>query len=174
MIPLRAELTTEPGTAEGRRAVRRALRLEVEAISSTDAASTLIRNLSEQGLLIETTSDLAIGETIQVHLPQAGPCDARIVWAAGSLFGCEFLQPVSKAAVSAALLLAPTDRPEADARIELPAPVIGAEQGQWPRYDFDRKAENTAVDIALMVSLALALVMVALFIYALLTFQFAI
>src|SRR5687768_2913926 len=100
MLPLQAEIRTEERPAAKRGAARRILQLEVRASFSHDANRALVRNLSERGLLIETTADLGVGDTIHVELPEAGPCPARVVWTDGFFFGCEFKTPVSKAAVS--------------------------------------------------------------------------
>jgi hypothetical protein len=170
MLPLLAQLTTEARPSDNRDAVRRSLRLEVRA-SSDDASPALIRNLSERGLLIETVAGLAIGETIQVDLPHAGPSEARIVWRDGSFFGCEFLAPVSKAAVSAALLLAPPEHAPETALPDLPA--NSAFGGELERTNLPLEPYSPEVRAALMASLVLALFMVALFIYALLAFPFS-
>lgn len=177
MLPRLAQLTTEARATDNRGAVRRSLRLEVPASSPRDASpenagSALIRNLSERGLLIETAADLAIGETIHVDLPEAGASEARIVWRDGPFFGCEFLRPVSKAAVSAALLLAPIERAPATAIPTLPANSIFGDVQERPEPEFDAYAPGTSP--ALMASLVVALVMALLFIYALLTFPFSI
>jgi hypothetical protein len=173
MLPLLAELTTEPRSADDRAAARRTLRLEVQAASSLATTKALIRNLSERGLLIETTASLVLGETIQVALPEVGSCEARIVWNDGFFFGCEFTTPVSKAAVSAALLLAPIEQPQVSPLPLLPANAIFGDQQERPAYDFDRGPKPGAMDLALMASLMVALLMAVMFIYALLTFQFS-
>jgi hypothetical protein len=173
MLPLLAELTTEPRTADNRGAVRRTLRLEVQALSSLNTAKALIRNLSERGLLIETTASLALGETIQVDLPEAGSCEARIVWNDGPFFGCEFTTPVSKAAVSAALLLAPVEQPPVNLLPDMPAQAVFGESQARHDDDFNQEPRSRAMDITLMASLVFALLMVVIFIYALLTFQFS-
>lgn len=170
-MPLLAQLTTDARATDERGAVRRSLRLEVRA-SPGDATTALIRNLSERGLLIETAADLAIGDTLHVDLPEAGVAEARIVWRDGSFFGCEFLTPVSKAAVSAALLLAPAERAPAT---ELPAlPANSAFGDELERAEPELEPYSPGVDVVLMASLVIALVMAAVFIYALLTFPFSI
>jgi len=57
--------------------------------------------------MIETTAELMEGETILIDLPVAGSAEARIIWNREDYYGCEFLTPVTKAAVSAALLRTP-------------------------------------------------------------------
>lgn len=113
MAPLLAEFRTQASRGEGRGTARRTLRLS--AASPGNAAGVLIHNLSRSGLMIETAADLAVGDAFQVVLPEAGPSTARVVWARDNRFGCEFLKPVSKATVSAALLRSPAGASEATA-----------------------------------------------------------
>lgn len=172
MLPLPARLTIEPKPSDNRGATRRSLRLEVQASSPNNVSSALIRNLSERGLLIETAIDLAVGETIQVALPEAGTCEAQVIWRDRSFAGCEFLRPVPRAAVSAALLLAPVERP-AEARLA-DRPVQPPFADDPAEADYQPEPYSPAVDLMMKVSLAVALLMAALFIYALLTFPFSV
>jgi len=171
MVPLLAQLTTDVGVSDDRGAARRSLSLEVPASSQKDASSALIRNLSERGLLIETAIDLAIGETIRVILPEAGASEARIIWRDGSFFGCKFLTPIPKAAVSAALLLAPVGRAPATTLPDLPENSISGDGRMQP--EFQPQAYSSGIELVLMTSLLVALLMATLFIYALLTFPFS-
>lgn len=109
MVPLVAEIRTEPAISDHRAAVRRTVRLGVPAYSSGDATKALILNLSETGLLIETSIKLAVGETLQIDVPESSESTARVVWTEGLLVGCEFVVPVSKAAVIAAQLQTPIE-----------------------------------------------------------------
>jgi hypothetical protein len=109
MVPLAAEILTEDGIGEGRSAVRRSLRLGVQAYSSGEIAMALIHNMSETSLLLETVVDLAEGEMVQVDIPSANAPAVRVLWREGLLAGCEFVEPVSKAAVSAARLKSAAD-----------------------------------------------------------------
>lgn len=110
-MALLAALKADPQTGSERRAERRTLRLEVRACQSQNERRALIHNLSEGGLLVETAAAIKIGDIIEVNLPESGTSAARVVWITGSFLGCEFTKPVSPAAVSAALLLAPTQAP---------------------------------------------------------------
>jgi hypothetical protein len=58
-------------------------------------------------MLLESAAPLQIGERIDLVIPEAGPAEATIVWTSGHYFGCRFEQPLSTAAVSAALLRSP-------------------------------------------------------------------
>jgi hypothetical protein len=113
-VSLPAEILTI-ATSDPRAAVRRTLRLQVNAELSGDAVEAEIRNLSEKGLLVETTADLVIGEILHLDLPEAGIIEATVVWSRGRLFGCEFKAALSKRIVSAALLRSPDERLGRDA-----------------------------------------------------------
>lgn len=102
--PLQGEILRE--TRSNR---RRTLRLSGRVSSSGDWAQATIANISETGLMFETSVDLVIGEIVSVDLPIVGNCDGKIVWKDGNSFGCEFLSPVSQHTISAALLQTPGD-----------------------------------------------------------------
>lgn len=90
---------------DGRAAPRRALRFEtLGGRESGDAHPVQVHNASSTGLLLESATELAVGEAIDVVLPQAGATTARVVWASGTLYGCRFDEPISAAALSAAQL----------------------------------------------------------------------
>jgi hypothetical protein len=93
---------------ERRGSARRALTLDAETeVARHGAAQVTIHDLSLTGVLIETSTPLASGETFEVDLQQVGKVEASVVWASGEFYGCEFKQPISTAAFSAALLRSP-------------------------------------------------------------------
>ena len=106
---------------------RRSLKLSAVA-SSPSARETqfLIRDISPGGLLIEAEAlTLAIDDEVEVQLPDLGVASARVVWASGPFFGCEFSDPISVGAVSAALLKAtPQSMKEDPAFVEDSASVF--------------------------------------------------
>ena len=110
-MALLAELYHDPRAGEQRGAARRSLRLEVEGSTVVGQSRAIVRNLSETGLLLESETMLAVSEELLVELPQAGAVPAKVVWARKPFFGCEFVRPVSRAAISAALLKSPLDEP---------------------------------------------------------------
>lgn len=63
-----------------------------------------IHDISETGMLIECRHSLAIGETLTIDLPGAETTSAKVVWMSGHLHGCQFLEPISRAVLSAAQL----------------------------------------------------------------------
>lgn len=88
-----------------RRATRRSLPLLVQGRQgSGEAFEVQIYNISETGVLIESSADLEVGDHIQVDLPEAGAIWVTLVWTSGLLFGCQFDAPVSAATLSAAQL----------------------------------------------------------------------
>lgn len=83
------------------------LRLRLETLGETasgGAARVFVHNVSENGMLLESPVELAVGETISIDLPHAGLCAARVIWASEHLFGCHFDAPISQATLSAAQL----------------------------------------------------------------------
>lgn len=167
MMPLLAELRTDARPGDERGAVRRTLRLEVQSSTVTDAASALIHNLSETGLLIETSVKLDVGEIIAVEMPEVGATAARVVRADGAFFGCEFVKRAPKAAVSAALLRAPVDQVGPGASLPLipPNPQLGYEAR---REDFAYVEPSPAQRAAAIIGLIIVSLVVLLFVYALL------
>jgi transcriptional regulator with XRE-family HTH domain len=96
------EASGEVGKA---RALRRMLRLEARGLTEAgEPAPVLVHNISADGLLLECKVSLASGERIDIDLPHAGPTSARVIWASGSFFGCQFDAPISNAAMSATQL----------------------------------------------------------------------
>ncbi len=168
MAQLLAGVWTAPQAFEDDRSVaRRKLRLALPAATAQAATTNvLIRDLSELGFMIETTAKLAVGETFQVHLPEAGPVDACVVWNIDSAYGCRFLSRVSKGTVSAALLLSPVDQ-------SAPADVL-PRANSWLDHDDDIVENRTHRNqTTAMVSLALLSVTVILFMFALFSLPFS-
>ena len=77
------------------------------SVEGSGSALVVIHNLSATGMLIETASDLAIGQRIMVALPEAPDCAATVVWRSEALAGCRFDRPLSHAMLSAAQLRNP-------------------------------------------------------------------
>jgi hypothetical protein len=156
-MALLAELRTEPQPRERRSRPRRTLYLELG--SAGGGPRTVIRNLSETGLLLETAEPLNLGEEISVELPEAGLVQASVVWTRAPFFGCEFLAPVSRGAVSAALLKSPIDEPA----VELTGPADTtwrlAEPDPTPISALSPPAMETAAALMLFAGAAIAFVL---------------
>jgi hypothetical protein len=137
-MPLLAELRTDPGPGDRRRASRRTLRLEISGGEAAAAGRAVVRNVSETGLLLETSEPLQNGDTLSVELPKAGAVVARVIWCRAPYFGCEFAAPVSRGSVSAALLISPLDEGDAalatpiDTMWRLPEPLMPARRAPSP------------------------------------------
>ncbi len=97
------------------RSVRRQLRLQLHGTQAGGAdVKVSVHNISATGLLLEGDAVLAVGDGIDIVLPHAGATRAKVIWASGTLYGCQFEAPISSATLSAAQLRAVvgTDRGE--------------------------------------------------------------
>lgn len=117
-----------------RSAPRRQLSLGAVLPDTGDEA--VIHDLSTTGILIQTEADLATFEQLQLDLPEAGPIVATVIWSSGHYFGCEFHQPLSQAAVSAALLRSPFTRPAPETASAVIENEDGAPEIADDRYPF--------------------------------------
>ncbi|MFL6735621.1 MAG: PilZ domain-containing protein [Sphingomonas sp.] len=109
MTAVRALLDAK--TSVRRTARRRKLRLQAQRSAASGAANVLILNVSTTGLLLAAGADLTEGETFELDIPEAAGVPALVKWTSGQLFGCQFKEPISSAAVSALLLRAPYEPP---------------------------------------------------------------
>jgi transcriptional regulator with XRE-family HTH domain len=104
-VPIAAHFEKTPTNKGKPRAARRTLLLETEgARAAGDAAAVLIHNVSASGLLIETQTELAADERIDIDLPLAGPTAARVVWSDGGFHGCQFEEHLPSQVLSAVQL----------------------------------------------------------------------
>ncbi len=91
--------------ANARHAARRRLQLEFcGATSDKRLTGAVIQNLSQTGLLMQTTARLDVGEMLDVDIPEVGLVSAAVIWMSGDLFGCQFREPITRSALSAAVL----------------------------------------------------------------------
>lgn len=105
MMVIAAHFDDTPKAAGRPRAPRRKLHFEARgALGSGSSTNVLVHNLSPTGLLLESQVDLSVGEKIEIDLPHAGATPAKVIWASGKLFGCQFESPITSAALSAAQL----------------------------------------------------------------------
>jgi transcriptional regulator with XRE-family HTH domain len=101
---IEGRLETRP-QGDRRTAPRRELHLRLATLGGKQAvANVVVLDLSQTGLLIQTTLHLAIDDSLQINLPHSGFQAARVVWISGELVGCRFEEPISAATVSAAQL----------------------------------------------------------------------
>lgn len=101
--PREAKIET---SIDNRKRRRHALLLEAEGRGNdTASGAVLVHDISDTGLLVETTYALAIGEVIEVNHPCTGVLmEAEIMWAAGQIYGCKFTRERTQAAISAELI----------------------------------------------------------------------
>jgi transcriptional regulator with XRE-family HTH domain len=101
---IEGRLETRP-QGDRRDSSRKELHLRLTSIAGHRAASNVtVLDLSQTGVLLQTSARLAAGETLQINLPHAGFRAAQVVWTSGEFVGCRFEQPISSAAISAAQL----------------------------------------------------------------------
>ena len=98
-MPMLAHFEERTGE-DRRRSGRRALKLGV----GNGAVQVTIQDLSLTGALLETSMSMLVGADFELELPHAGNVEAVVVWNSGEFYGCQFTQPISPAALSAALL----------------------------------------------------------------------
>lgn len=98
----------EPLSAADRRRVdvmRNAIKLSTRLPDPAgDGGDALILNISATGVLLETSRDLQVGEDVRIDLPASGIHHAQVMWTIDGMVGCQFLDPLSKGALGAALL----------------------------------------------------------------------
>lgn len=167
MAQLLAGIWADPAVEDYRGAKRRTLSLALPASSASQPeASVVIRDLSELGFMIETTARLAVGETFEIDLPQAGLTEARVIWNRESYFGCKFLSRVSKGAVSAALLRTPIE--------QLVPAYTQPQTSMWTDLGDDNFLKDSSRNqMAAMTSMSILSVAAILFIFALLMLPFS-
>jgi hypothetical protein len=155
-LPLLAQIHERPAQGENRTSSRRTLRLRLPTLLPVSGTEALIHDLSERGLLLEAASTLTFGDTLEVELPVAGNTAARVVWVRDNFAGCEFVCPVPKAAVSAALLQSPDySAPPATSTL----PQLPELDGVPSRYG-ESTSSLTPVLVAVVVSLLVAATMI--------------
>jgi transcriptional regulator with XRE-family HTH domain len=104
-MTIAAHFEESPASGAAPRAERKVLRLDTIGVSaSAGSGAVTIHNISATGLLLESDAELQQGETIGIDLPLADNCQASVVWRSGSFYGCQFAEPLSQAALSAAEL----------------------------------------------------------------------
>lgn len=154
MLPKLAHISAPAPSADRRGAARRVISFGFDTSDFERNSRILILDLSQSGLLLQTSAELEVGEKIRIEIPEAGTVEARIVRRNGDRFGAMFDSPIGKAAVSAVLLAAPAEPPP------LEEAEIDAAQRSY-------RAFNPAPDWLVMATLVVTGLATALFIYAL-------
>ena len=100
-MAITAYLEDDKQKTGNRQSIRRNLRLETQGVSAAHGATeVLVHNISASGLLLESRLSLAPNEEIAINLPHAGVTAAKVIWASGDLYGCEFDVALSAGALS--------------------------------------------------------------------------
>lgn len=154
MLPKIAQISRPEPNAERRSASRRVITFGFDARETRGSSRILILDLSRNGMLVQTAADLAVGDQIQIEIPEAGLVDAQIIRRADDRFGAMFDMPITQGAVSAVLLASPAE----------PGPLDQEDvsDASSPRFEFDPVLDRIAVAI-----LAITALVVVLFVYAL-------
>jgi len=171
MAALLAQIVQEEQGADARRTGRRALRLRVSASVAENSAEALVHNLSEDGLLLETAIALKVGDRVDVELPRSRGATAVVVWTRDNRYGCKFEREISRAAVSAALLLSPAKVPA----LSVGGIIASTEQAAENVFGIEsaQSGARARTRVLLLVSLFASIVVVVLFVWALLALPFA-
>lgn len=92
---------------DDRLSIRRPLKLQTVVVqTSAELQLGTLLDLSETGMLLEVPSPMTMAQAVTVDLPESGLTCATVVWASGNYAGCQFLEPLSRKAISASLLRA--------------------------------------------------------------------
>lgn len=125
--------------------------------SNTASGAALVRNVSDTGLLIETTYALGIGEIIEVKHPCAGVLmEAEIMWAAGQIYGCKFTRERTQAAISAEFVGGRFSLTHAVANAVAADAIIDTLKGGIARHDASTKRLSRGGKYWVNVGMALA------------------
>ena len=86
-----AYLEREDADGEPGNEPRKRLRLSPHDMNAPgDQAQLIVHEISDSGLLLESTLPLVEGEQLDVVMPHEGARRVTIVWACGRYFGCRF------------------------------------------------------------------------------------
>lgn len=154
MKPQFARISVPLSRTDRRRSRRRVISFGLDVSDENESLSLLILNVSETGMQIQTIAKLGIGERLSVELPEAGSVEAEIRWRSRDRYGARFTTSIPQSVISAIQLASPAKPNEV-----VPARTESLEN----QYATNRDA-STAL---LYGSMALAGIMIAVFLYAL-------
>ncbi|WP_160746482.1 helix-turn-helix domain-containing protein [Croceibacterium soli] len=145
-MSIEAHLEQRRRAVESRVGPRRKLRLLAPGASSSgEALNVVVHDLSETGLLLQTSGQLSVGERIEVVLPHAGPTEADVVWASNEFFGCKFEKRISRATLSASQLLSGPQPVSAEDHGSPPADEPASEESFGTRLRRIRKQRGISL-----------------------------
>lgn len=83
--------------SERRREERRNLLFATTgAAEDGEEGPILVRDISSQGILVETDQPLPLGTALELELPSAGRVNAKVIWQGDKLAGCRLENTVSQ------------------------------------------------------------------------------
>ena len=148
--------------AERRWQVRRDVNLATSATAAEGGHAALVRNISENGLLIETTAPLGPRDAFEIDLPEIGTCVAEVVWYKGDLKGCRFFAPIPRAVVSAAVLRSPADNSHGALHEELRFARMALDEGE-PAPSLSPLSPRALASLLVLEAVVLALLLLLAF-----------
>lgn len=104
-----------------------------------------IEDLSHGGFRVVAGAKLAVGGTIALGIAGLGTREAKVVWGAAGIYGCEFATPLSDADLKTAVS-GPAATPIAFPKTPLPAPQPPVVEG-WERARNDKFSVRTRLAI---------------------------
>lgn len=107
MLPRIAYISDASEDPERRVKARRTVHLPTIYDGASWGQRAVLLDLSETGLRLQCHTLPEVGETISIDMPILGTVDAVVAWHSGGECGAAFAEPISKAAVSAAILSSP-------------------------------------------------------------------
>ena len=156
-MPIEARLQIA-STADRRGRRRRKISLGSSLHASGETIT--IHDVSSTGMLIETSPEFSAVGPLEIDLPEAGVTQAFVVWNSGQFYGCEFKQPISQAAISAALLRSPpasSPKPEPALPIQELAARILSQANEDAGQDFAEDKAPYGVRLRVILGSALIL-----------------
>lgn len=111
---------------DSRYALRQPLLLKLPAHLNGQRVDLSARNISQTGFLAGTQAPVQLGDRLVLDMPELGPREAQVVWKSGAYLGCNFLEPLPRSAVSAAMLasaILPATNDDSSPLAEAQAPV---------------------------------------------------
>lgn len=115
---------------DSRYAIRQPLLLTLPAHLNGQRVELNARNISQTGFLAGLQAPVELGDRLVLEMPELGPREAQVVWKSGAYLGCNFLEPLPRSAVSAAMLASAILPQAATAPTPPPAQLVGATVAQ--------------------------------------------
>ena len=107
-MPLKDVVSRQDAQCDARENERLDVLVEADGlIGSGERVTVILHNISSSGMLIQSHQMLYLNQSIQIDMPEAGLVAATVIWQSKPLYGCRFVQPLPRAALSAIRLRNP-------------------------------------------------------------------